>query len=531
MRKNYYLLLVGLLAALIAAPAAPMAQELAKRQNLRVSVPVRDIPTLDPAFAALTGGKSIVFNLYNGLLRFPYGKVDIEAIEGDLAEKWETSPDGLVWSFTLRKGVKWHKGYGEVTAEDVKFSFERIKDPKTASPWAAKYANLDKIEVVDNYHVKLFLKERDPFFGLNLVPYHGGQIVSKKAVEKLGKEFGFNPVGSGPFLFDSYDKGQSVLLKRHSDYFRGGPILETIEYLLMPDHSSRLLAFEKGELDVSVGTRNREWVEDAIKKGFKLAPPNPPQQLILIMNMTRKPLDDIRVRQAIAYALDREVFIDILGPVLSGPMISPVPPGYFGHIQMGMKEYDYNPALAKKLLAKAGHANGIDLGVQFCSESNEYLRPLNVVQEQLRQVGINFEIKVVDHPTYHKMIRQDKNALVVYGAVRLPIAETILREFYAKSSIVGTKTAVTNFSHYGEVIPGIDEYLEKAKFTDNLELKKYYFALAQLKILQDLPSYPLALDRTAACYHKWVDFGYNLSNYETLDYTIQISEKTKILKH
>jgi len=524
-------LLVGLFCAIMAAPAHSGATELAKKQNLKLGLPVRDIRTLDPAHSTLTGEKSIVGEIFNGLLRTPYGKVSIEAIEGDLAEKWEVSPDGLVWTFQLRKGVKWHKGYGEVTSEDVKFTFERVKDPSIASPWAKKYADLDKVEIIDPHNFKIHLKKADPFFVLNLIPFHGGQIVCKKAVEKMGKEYAFEPIGSGPFMYEAYDKGQSVFLVRNPDYFRGAPILESVEYLFMPNHSSRLLAIDKGEVDVSRGTRKKEWADSAIAKGIKLAAPNPPQQQILVMNMTRKPLDDIRVRKAIAYALDRSTFVDLLGPVLGGPQISPVPPGYFGHTELGMEPYAFSPERAKALLAESGFENGVDLGDQFCSESDSYLRPFKMVQEQLRQAGIKFNIKVVDHSTYHKMIRQDKNALVIYGGVRLPIAETILSQFYAKSSIVGTKTAVTNFSHYGEVIPGIDEYLEKARATNNLELKKYYYNQAQYQIIQDLPAYPLYLNRAALCYQKWVDFGYDAEHYETLYYTIEISEKTRLLKH
>lgn len=532
MKKNKgILLLVTLLLSAMLASGAVYAQDLAKNQNLKLGLPVRDVRTLDPAYSTLTGEKAIVGEIFNGLLRTPYGQVDIETVEGDLAEVYNVSPDGLVWSFKLRKGVKWHNNYGEVTAADVKFTFDRIKDPKNASPWAKKYKNLVKVEVIDDYNLKIYLKEADPFFMLNLIPYHGGQIVCKKAVDKMGKEYAFNPVGSGPFMFEAYDKGQGVFLKRNPDYYRGAPILESIEYVFMPNHSSRLLAIEKGEVDVSRGVRKREWAEKALSMGIKLAAPNPPQQLILIMNMTRKPLDDIRVRKAIAYTINREPYIDLLGDVLGGPQYSPVAPGYFGHISIGVAKYEYNPSLAKKLLAEAGYADGFSLGEVFCSESGNYLSPMKIVQEQLRQVGIKFDLKVVDHPTYHKLIRQDKNPLVVYGAVRLPIASTILTQFYAKSSIVGTETAVTNFSHYGEVIPGIDEYLEKAEATTNLEVKKYYFALAQLQILEDMPAVPISLNRAALCYQKWVDLGFDTENYESLYYTMEISEKTKLLKH
>lgn len=531
MKKMIRLLVFCFFVISLTGPALGQAAEPAKNQNLKLALSVRDIRTLDPADSSLTGEKAIVGEIFSGLLRIPYGNVSIEKVEGDLAEQYQVSPDGLVWSFVLRKGVKWHKGYGEVTAEDVKFTFERIKDPGLASPWAKKYSNLDKVEIIDSHNLKIYLKTPDSFFMLNLLGYHGGQIVCKKAVEKMGKEHAFSPVGSGPFMFEAYDKGQSVYLKRNPDYFRGAPILESIDYLFMPDNSSRLLAVEKGEVDVGTGIRKKEWVENATKAGIRMAAPNPPQQQLLIMNMTRKPLDDIRVRKAIAYAVDRGTFVDIIGPVLSGSMVSPIPPGYFGHTETGMEQYEFDLDKAKKLLAEAGHVNGFDLGPQFCSESQDYLSPMKIVQEQLRQVGITFEIKVVDHPTYHKLIREDKNALVIYGGVRLPVAETLLTEFYAKNSIVGKKTAITNFSHYGEAMPGIDEYLEKAGAANNLELKKYYYEKAQYKIMQDLPVYPLYLNRAPLCYQSWVDFGYDIENYETLYYTIEISEKTRLLKH
>lgn len=530
MEKARKFLQLLLLAIVLAVPLQDLSAELAKSQNLKLGLPVRDIRTLDPAFSTLTGEKSIVGEIFNGLLRTPYGKVGIEEIEGDLAETYKVSPNGLVWRFVLRKGVKWHRGYGQVTARDVKYTFDRLKDPKLASPWAKKYTNLDRVEVIDDHTLNIHLKKEDPFFGMNLLPYHGGQIVCKKAVEKLGKEYAFEPVGSGPFMFEAYDKGQSVYLKRNPDYFRGAPILKSVDYLFMPDNSSRLLAIEKGEVDVSRGKRKREWAEKAMKMGIRLAPPDPPQQQLLIMNMTRKPLDDLRVRQAIAYAVKRDDFLDIIGPVLGGPQISPIPPGYFGHTEVGMEKYEFNPDKAKSLLSQAGHGDGIDLGSQFCSESDNYLRPLKIVQEQLRQVGIRFDIKVVDHSTYHKLIREDKNALVIYGGVRLPIAETLLSQFYAKSAIVGTQTAITNFSHYGDVIPGIDKYLEKAAATSDLALKKLYYEKAQYRIIEDLPVYPLYLNRASLCYQKWVDFGYDVENYETLYYTIEISEKTRLLK-
>ena len=525
---------IGLAVAVLAIGlwAVPgLAQELAKEQRIRISIPVADIKSLDPAFATLTGEKEIVGSMTNGLLRFPTGKLGIEKVEGDLAERWTVSPDGLTWTFSLRKGVKFHKGFGELSADDVKFTFDRMLNPATGSPWITKYHNLAAVEVVNPLTVRIKLKKADPFFAFNVIGYHGGQIVSKKAVEKFGKDIAFNPIGTGPFVFEAYTKGQGVTLKRNQDYFRGAPILEQVNYIFMPDDSSRMLAMQKGDVDLGTGVRRKEWAERATKMGMILMPPDPPQQSIVIFNMKRKPLDDLRVRQALAYALDREVFVDLLGPILGGPQISSIPPGYFGHTEEGLEPYNYNPEKAKKLLAEAGYPNGFDLGDVAISKAWDYLEPMKIIQEYWRKVGVNFNLKVVDHPTYHKLIREDANPVVIYGGVRLPIASSLLSEFYSKDAIVGKPTAITNFSHYGEVIPGIDEYLEKAEATTNLKEKERYFKLAQEKINKDLPAHALFLNRVELTRQKWVDLGYDTKPYETLYYVIEITEKTKILKH
>jgi len=532
MNKRLSMVFTALVACfLVLAPLSLTAAELAKEQHIRISVPVRDFKSFDPAFATLTGEKTIVSEITNGLLRFPYGVVDLEKIEGDLAESWETSADGLAWTFTLRKGVKWQKGFGEVTAEDVKFSIERVIDPATGSPWHKKFTNIEAIEAIDPLTVRFTLKEVDPFFTLKVIGYQGGQIIPKAAVEKYGRDIAFNPVGSGPFMFESYNKGQSVILKRNPDYFRGAPILETVEYVLMPDDSSRILALQRGEIDLGTGTRRREYAEKAKKMGLVLMPPDPPQQCIVMFNMKRKPLDNLLVRKALAHGLDRGVFVDLMGAELGGAQISPVPPGYFGHLELGMEQYEYDPKLAKNLLTQAGYPNGFSLGDVNCSEAWSYLQPMKIVQEQWRQIGVAMNLKVVDHPTYHKLIRQDANSIIIYGGVRLPIAETILHQFYHSASAIGKKTARTNFAHYGDVIPGIDEYLAKADATTNLELKKYYYGMAQLQILEDLPAYPVFLNRVSMTRQAWVDLGFPTDPYQTLYYVVEVSEKTRILKH
>lgn len=520
------ILLPLIIVSLLIMTFAVTAQELAEEQILRAAVPVRSINSMDPAYATLTGEKEFVAQLTNGLLTFPHGHVGLETIEGDLAKSWDVSDDGLTWTFYLREGIQFHRGYGELTAEDVKFTFERILEPDSGSPWRAKYSIIETIEVIDDYTVKITLNTLDPFFELKLIGYHGGQIVSKKAVEELGDDFSFHPIGTGPFMLESYESGESIVMVPNENYFKGQPILERLEYIFMPDDSSRLMALERGEVDIGRGIVDRAWMDQAIQRGLVAVPPHPAQQLILMFNMNREPLDNILVRQAIAHAINTQDIIDLFGDILGGEMVGPLPPGYFGQTEEGLASYPYDPDKAKSLLAEAGYPNGLSLGRTFVSESFSYLVPMEIIQEHLRLVGVEINLEVVDHPTFHARIREDLNPLIIYGGVREPVADSILTEFYHSRSIVQTPTAVTNFAHYD----GIDELLDEARSTLDRDLQLKNYALAQQKIMEDLASLPLCLFHQALVRQEWVDLGYNTDPYETLYYLIEVSENTRILK-
>ena len=182
-----------LAAAALAAAAGPAA---AQEKVLRVGAQATDIGTLDPHRTSATHEKGPIGWMFGGLVRFPPGSANPEKIEGDLAESWQHSPDGLVWSFRLRKGVQFHRGYGEATSEDVVHSLKRAADPKRSS-FSAAYAQIDKVEASGPYAVKITLKSSVPSLLGLLANYHGGMIVSRKADQELGDGFKLKPVGFG----------------------------------------------------------------------------------------------------------------------------------------------------------------------------------------------------------------------------------------------------------------------------------------------------------------------------------------------
>jgi peptide/nickel transport system substrate-binding protein len=526
----------------MAAVQAVFAAELAEKQVLIAPSSGRDIRACDPAFGVLTAEKLIIYPMFNALVRYPPGNEgDLEAIEPDLAEKWEVSKDGKTWTFNLRRGVKFHKGFGELTAEDVKFTFERMKTE--GSPWYKSYKKVKEIKIVDDYTVQFVLEEVDPFFLSKLTNFHGGFIVSKKAREKLGKAFKTEPVGTGPFQVKEYRPKDRYVLKRHNEYFRGKPILEEVVFPFMPDVASTSLALEKGDIHLARGKTDKEWVKSMKKKTkcifdarFQLGVGS-----WLNFNMTRKPFDDIRVRKALAYAINRDEFVEWLGPSVSATLYGHVPPFCYGALQEKdiPKElrYDYNPEKAKQLLKEAGYPNGFKIKM-LISEHNSYQPPMILLQEQFRKVGVDIELETVDHPTYHSKIRKDLNPVVWYNATRTPIAGVYLTQWWHSASIVGKKTAITNFSHYGDVDAdgdgdvrdnNIDRFIEEAASEMDPAKQKKLYAEAQLQLLSDLPSVPVRMYYVILARQPYVDLGYEPKR--AMMYYYHITEKTRILKH
>jgi peptide/nickel transport system substrate-binding protein len=453
---------------------------------LRVAINSADAGQLDPHLTSQTPDVALLQWMFNGLVRFKPGSMDPRTIESDLAEKWTSSPDGKVWTFQLRKGVKFHRDYGELTAEDVVFSLQRAMNPKT-SAFSSDFAGVKTIEAVNPSTVKITLTDPVPFF-LGLVSnYHAGMIVSKKAVEKMGDKFITNPIGTGPFMFEEYKAKQYVSCVAHKQYFRGAPKIDKIIYRYIPSTSSRELAFRSGEIDLFYGDRDQRWIERM--RGYKDTVVDvfgPGEHRDLHLNMTIKPFDDVRVRRAVAHAINRDEMGQFLGKDVAEPAWSIVPNGYLGQTTEGIPKYEYNPEKAKALLKEAGYPGGFSTKVMITNVES-LLKPMQIIQEQLRKVGIQIELEVLEHATWHAQIRKNLSAMVLYGAARFPVADAYLNQFYHSLSIVGTPKAVTNFSHTKAADKEIDDARTETNQKKQLELWKS----AQQKIMTECAAIPV----------------------------------------
>ena len=516
--KVFILFLVASIATVIGLHFPALAQEKVVRMALKAS----DIRSLDPHYGTTTIDYACIEPMFNALVRFKPEDINPEKIEPDLAEKWERSKNGLVWTFYLRKGVKFHKGYGELTAEDVKFSLEKAAN-KATSGFATDYAALDKVEAIDQYTVRITFKSAIPSVLGILTNYHGGYIVSKKAVLEKGDKFKFDPIGTGPFILKEYIPKEKVVEVRHSEFFRGKPKLDKVELWFMPDASSREMAFRKGEIDIVEGEREQVWVNKmrAIP-GTAIEIFGPGETLVLHFNMSKKPMDDIRIRKAIYHSINLDELMKFLGPDVTERLASPIPMNYLGGTDK-VPKYEFNPEKAKKLLTEAGYPKGLDLSMVI-TEMSDYRRPMEQIQEQLRRVGIRLKIDVITHTAYHEQIRKDVNPIVLYVCARFPTADPMLTQFYHSKSTVGTPTAITNFSHYSK----IDDLIEKARVEPDPKKQKELWADAQRKIIEDGAALPLCITKFVFARKANVDLGYEMRS--TLTLVTPIKETTDIRK-
>jgi peptide/nickel transport system substrate-binding protein len=515
-RKALLSAILGASALAAAAPASAQTPVV-----LNVGMAASDLGTLDPQRGAATQEKIVLAWIYNGLVRFKPGSTSLEDLEPDLAEKWTTSDDKKTWTFTLRKDVQFHGGYGKMTADDVVYTIDRARDPKRSS-FSSDFANVDKVEAVDPLTVRFTLKEPSLDLLYVLVGYQGGFILSKKATEERGDNYRVQPIGTGPFEFDNYKASQSVTLKANKSYFRGAPKIDSIVYRYIRSDASRDLAYESGELDLVYGRQDQQWADRMKKRSdTTLDIIEPAYQGTAYLNTAHKPLDDIRVRQAIAHAISTNIVVSFKGSLVAQPPTTIFPGATLGAIKADLPKYDM--AKAKALLKEAGFGDGLVLNT-IQSQNITSLGPAQIMQAQLNKVGIDMKMEVVEHATYHQQIRKDLSDVVVYGASRFPIADNYLKEFYHSRSTVGKPTAVTNFSHCDAADAEIDAAAREIDPAKRLALWK----TAQEKIVAAVCAVPLFEQKLVWAHRNTLDYGYKLDG--SLSYGPLITELTTLKK-
>ncbi len=490
----------ALAAAVVFAPVVASAQQ----TTLRVGMASSGIGVLDPHLNSTTPGRGFLQHVFSGLVRLPPGGMNPGEMEPDLAERWESTPDGLTWTFHLRRGVQCHHGFGEFTAEDAAFSLRRAATRET-SAFSSDYAAFDRIEAVDRHTLRITLKNTIPSLLGVVMNYAGGFMVCKAAVEQMGNEgFRRRPVGTGPFAFVEYVPQQFGRLTAHDQYFRGAPRIREVMFRLVPSDAARDLAFQSGELDMIIGRQDQTWFTRIQQQpGVRVVPMQPAEMGVVHLNMTMPPLNDIRVRQAIAHALNREQLVQFRGRDVSVAAQSVVPRGYLGQVEAPLLPHDLNRA--RRLLAEAGHPNGITIRA-INTTLPGMLTVMEAVQAQLRRANITLEITPVEHATFHQQIRQNLSQVVYFSAARFPVADIYLTQFFHSRSIVQTPTAVTNFSHCRVA----DAEIDAARGEADPARRAALWRTAQEKVVAEVCAVPLIEQLQLWAFRDTLNLGYEL---------------------
>ncbi len=393
-----------------AAFSSPPNAEAAPEGQLTWAVHISLAPTwFDPAEApGIITPYMLYYALHDALLKPMPGN----PMAPSLAESWSVSQDGLIYEFVLRKGVKFHDGE-PVTAEDVKFSFERYKGTATKT-LKEKVAGVD---VLDPLHVRFHLKSPWPDFLTFYASATGaGWIVPKKYIEKVGDE-GFKkaPIGAGPYRFVSFTPGVELVMEAFEHYWRKTPNVKRLVFKVVPDESTRLAALKRGEADIAYSIRGELAEELQRTPGLTLKP-----SVILAPFWVyfadqwdaKSPWHDRRVRLAVNYAVNRKAINEALTLGYSQLTWSIIPTTFQFFWQP--PAYPYDPAKAKQLLAAAGYPNGLDGGEYFCDVS--YANLGEAVANYLGKVGIRVQLRPLERAAFFGGFKEKKFKNLVQAA-------------------------------------------------------------------------------------------------------------------
>lgn len=448
------------------------AQELKKN---KISIAMRADPkTLDPQKSIDTMSNKSITLIYDTLL-------DLDEnlnLKPNLAESWERLDDCNV-VFHLKKGVKFHNGE-ELKAEDVKFTLERAaSSPQTLY----LFKPITKVTVIDDYTVQVTTDK--PFGALlnNLAAVQGG-IVSKKAVLKYGDDYVNHPVGTGQYKLKEWFPGNRIVFEGFKDAYQGAPNFEELTYLTIPEVSNRMIALETGEVDVAfdIGIMDKETIENS--NNLELVEVESPALLYLGFDQTNPIYQNKKLREAIAYAIDNQTFVDVVfrGSAVAGD--SPLPkasPAYNGNV----KKYNQDIEKAKKLLAEAGYPNGLDIEL-WCMDDGPRVDMCVIIQDQLKKIGINVEIKIFEFGAYVSKTALPNKELYFLSWNSSGDGDVALYPLFHSSQ----HGAPGNRSFYSN--KEVDKLLDKARVSVDEEERRSLYKEVQNILQEDLAIYALA---------------------------------------
>ncbi len=481
----FALLVLGAVATVVSAQPTPPGGV------LTVATGVEAI-SLNPGEATDIPSIAINRHVYDGLVDY---NEKLEIIPA-LAESWTVSADKLTWTFHLRRKARFQDGT-PLDAAAVKASLDWTRNPQTGNRAAAFIGAINSVEVVDGQTVRISTKA--PFAPLlrHLASAAGGWIVSPKAIKEAGKNVGRQPVGTGPYKLLEWKVGQEIVLERNPTFWGARPHFDRIVFKTVREPASRVVMLETGTVDAAL---NLPPIERKRLESLKdiTARTDPTNRLIYIgLSVTKPPLNDVRVRRALNYAVDKQGIIDGILRGQAEVAVSPIGPGTWGHASVG--RYDYDPARAKALLAERGLGGGFPLTIHYAP--GRYLMDkevLEAAQSQLREVGVTAKLSALEWGAFRALLREgvegDKHPVPSFDAYLFGFSPvTADGHLGLQGQFDSSKLAVFNYMRYRNA--AVDESLARAMTTLDASERLEAYRKAQHQIFEDAPGIFLFSER------------------------------------
>ncbi|WP_259779473.1 ABC transporter substrate-binding protein [Aestuariispira ectoiniformans] len=476
---------LGASVALSVASGAALAQT---PPNVLVVGQIAEPKSLDPQTVTALNDSRILMNIYDGLVRYKDGT--LQPVPA-LAKSWTISDDGLVYTFKLRDGVKFHDG-SPFNAEAVKFTFDRMLDEKHPYhntgpfPLSFYFSAVDKVVAKDDLTVEFTLKEPYAPFMSNLAQ-PTGLIVSPEAVKQYGKDFGRHPSGTGAFKFAEWESNAKVVAVRNDDYWGGAPKLEAVVFRPITDANTRVAEMLSGGIDMMVEVPPDNVATFASDAGYKVQEQAGPHVWFLILNAKEGPMADKRVRQAVNYAIDKKALVSNVLQGTAEVAAGPTPPAFSWAYNDSLQPYPYDPEKAKMLIKEAGQ-DGADLTFYVTEGGSGMLDPIPMgaaIQADLAKVGLNVKIETYEWNTFLGKVNPGLEGKADMAEMAWMTTDPDTLPYLALRSAAWPGKGGFNSGYYSN--PKVDELLEKARSsTDQKERARLYKEMQEI-VRDDAP--------------------------------------------
>lgn len=450
----------------------------------------------NPILSTDVPSNQVISRVYSGLVRV---NENLEMV-GDLAEKWEFSPDGLTWTFTLKKNVFWHDGE-KFTSADVKFTYDAIKHPDYTGVRKTDFKSVESIETPDEHTVVLKLSQPDaPLLtklGIGILPKH---IFEGTPIAQMKEHpANMNPIGTGPYTYVEWQKDQYIMLKAFDKYYGEGPYIEQVIWKFYGDNQVMLAALEKGDIDYmgAIPPDDIERVTQSLKDRYEFKPIPQNGYTYIGLKQTHPILSDKLVRQALMYGANRQ---QIVTDVLRGygdVMNANLPKVSWAYAGDELNEYKYDPEKAKSLLEQAGWKVGAD-GIRekegkklsfklLTSTGNKILEAaLLIIQKNWKDIGVDCQVEYIE---WSVLVSQylDKAQFEAYALGWSLGVDPDFYLYFHSSAAVDENGVLVGFNDVEFKNAELDALLEQGRTTLDKEARKQIYVDAQKIVNEELP--------------------------------------------